>query len=522
MLVATTAAALLLGIAPVDAQSVAPAPADSPSPAPAPVAAPVSYPGQSVLAAPASPAAPKQLNLSGFFRAYDFTRQNASNLPGGAGQVNQQSIELGLGLHADYTFGTSPFSVGATYLYAAPTDGCGEPASHLSPPCGKLKAPALNPDDTLPGFILNTLYEAYAQFKTPHFLVKAGDQVFNTPWTTPSDTRIKPTAFEGIDANYFSGPWSAGVSEMDRFEGRVNSTFQNNTLLTSFPAGTTGAPANIYVPGGNDIPTPGLQNVRVGFAGTAFTSNLYFYQFDDIADLAWLDAKYTFKQTTKPYIALQAGYERQAGSAVLGKIFSTPVGVQVGAAMTRNISVSMSYENIPRRSDTVRLPAGDACNANELLTVKKGTTFPFLLPLNAPECITNPNGTTTIMYGGMASPYTDGYGTDPLYLASLTQSPADRRAPVSGPKAQATWTSNDKRLIVYVTQSYLEYGNFVRSQQLSEVDLDATWYVNKLRPGPYKGLELRYRYGSREVTAVTTFGSLPLFRYNRAQVEYDF
>jgi len=193
--------------------------------------------------------------------------------------------------------------------------------------------------------------------------------------------------------------------------------------------------------------------------------------------------------------------KRQAGSAVLGKIFSTPVGVQVGAAMTRNISVSMSYENIPRRSDTVRLPAGDACNANELLTVKKGTTFPFLLPLNAPECITNPNGTTTIMYGGMASPYTDGYGTDPLYLASLTQSPADRRAPVSGPKAQATWTSNDKRLIVYVTQSYLEYGNFVRSQQLSEVDLDATWYVNKLAPGAVQGtraaLPIRVARGHR-------------------------
>ena len=87
---------------------------------------------------------------------------------------------------------------------------------------------------------------------------------------------------------------------------------------------------------------------------------------------------------------------------------------------------------------------------------------------------------------------------------------------------QATWTSDDKRLIVYVTQSYLDYGNFIRPQQLAEVNLDATWFANALRPGPYKGLKLRYRYGSRQVTNVTTYGGLPLFRYNRAQMEYDF
>jgi len=109
-----------------------------------------------------------------------------------------------------------------------------------------------------------------------------------------------------------------------------------------------------------------------------------------------------------------------------------------------------------------------------------------------------------------------------LWLTSLTQSPIDRHAPFSGPKIQATWTSNDKRLIVYVTQSYLEYGTLFRSQLLSEVNADAQYYARPLRPGPYKGLLLRYRYGSRQVTNVTTYGGLPQFRYNRAQLEYDF
>ena len=35
-------------------------------------------------------------------------------------------------------------------------------------------------------------------------------------------------------------------------------------------------------------------------------------------------------------------------------------------------------------------------------------------------------------------------------------------------------------------------------------------------PGPYKGLLLRYRYGSRQVTNVTTYGILPA-TYAQAQ-----
>jgi len=69
-------------------------------------------------------AAPHPLSFRGFFRAYDFTRQNASKGIGGAGQVNQQSIELGLGLHGDYRFGHTPFPVGASHLVAISTDGC--------------------------------------------------------------------------------------------------------------------------------------------------------------------------------------------------------------------------------------------------------------------------------------------------------------------------------------------------------------------------------------------------------------
>ncbi len=483
-------------------------PAPSPVPSPSPVPAP-SHP----------------LSFRGFFRAYDFTRQNASTGIGGGGQVNQQSVELGLGLHAEYAPSSTPFSAGLSYLVATPLNGCASPASHLSPPCGKLKAPGLNPDDSLPGFALNALYEAYVQYKDPRLYVRLGDQVFNTPWTSSSDTRIKPTAFQGIDVVYSVSPvWSLEFADMIRFQGRVNSTFENNTLLTSFPAGTAGVPANIYVPGGTSIPTGGLQYARIGYAGTnGFTSTLHLYHFDDIANLAWFEAKYTaLHRIIKPFIAVHGGYERDTGAAVLGKIFSTPLGVQVGASVARNIVVTGSYERIPSRSDTIRLPAHDSCNANQQLVLAKGVSFPYLLPVNAPQCSANANGTTTIQYGGFASPYTDAYGTDPLWVTSLTQSPIDRHAPFSGPKIQATWTSNDKRLILYVTQSFLQYGSAGHASAISEINGDVQYFANPIHPGPYKGLLLRYRYGSRRATNVTTYGGLPLFRYNRAQLEYDF
>jgi len=96
-------AVVLFARSPAGAQSPPPS-----QPSPVPSAQPV---------ADAQPS-PRPLSLRGSFRAYDFTRQNASTGIGGAGQVNQQSIELGLALHADYRFANTPFSVGASYLVA--------------------------------------------------------------------------------------------------------------------------------------------------------------------------------------------------------------------------------------------------------------------------------------------------------------------------------------------------------------------------------------------------------------------
>jgi hypothetical protein len=465
------------------------------------------------------------LTVRAYVRGYDFTRQNASTGAGGANQVNQQSSSAALSLHADYRLGDSPFTVGGSYLYSNPLNDCANASSHLTLPCGKVTAPSLNPDDTLPGFALSTFYEAYLQYKDAHLYGKIGDQLINTPWANASDSRLKPAAFQGVDLAYaLSKQWSLEAMDMTRFESRTNSAFDDKTLLTSFVAGSPGLPSNTYFAGGNGASNAGFTYGRLGYGDGRLASNLHFYHFADIANLTWFDAKYTIvAQKTKPYLAVQAGREAETGSALLGKIDSTIVGLQLGAAVTRNINVSLGYNQIPSHTETIALPAGDSCSTKEQLTVKKGTTLPYFLPTNAPQCINNGNGTATVQYGGIATPYTDSYATDPLFTTSLTQGMADRRNPGSGTKLAANWTSNNKQFVFAVSRAYYDYGNAFAPQQTAETDADAMYYVNRVMPGkPYRGLLVRYRYGERTLTNTTIYGGLPLFKYNRAQFEYAF
>jgi hypothetical protein len=496
------------------AQTTSPATSPSPSPSTAPSTA------------PQPSGATNPFSYRGYLRVYDLTRQNASTGIGGANQVNQQSIEPAISVHADLRLNNTNFTLGGSYLYATPFNGCTSPRSHLTPPCGNKRPPALNPDDTLPGFALNAFYEAYLQYRDSRLYAKVGDQVISTPWANAADSRLKPAAYEGADVAYmFPNHFSVEVMDVTGFQSRTNSTFDNKTLLTSFNLGFTGMPPNIFSPGGTGIPTPGFQYARIGYAHPAgfLTSNLYDYHYSEISNLVWFDAKYTFvHQPTKPWVAVQGGTEHDVGGSVLGRIDSRIVGAQIGAAVTKNITVTMGYNFIPRRTQTIPIPAGSACNANFQVVTQPGVTVPFIIPLNAPECVNNGNGTETIFFGGVASPYTDSYAADPLFSTSITQGMVDRRAPGDGFKVTATYTSTNKRLILFVSRAYYNYGFTRGFQQTNETDADALWYAQPFGKGPYKGLLLRYRYAARVFENTAVFGGLPLFKYNRGQLEYDF
>ncbi len=548
--VAVVAAALLL-----TSPSVAQAQAAPASPAPAAI---------SQTTNPLPTPTPNPLSVSGRFRSYYFTRQNASNNPGvqnvfipatpkpkyNSNAVNQASWNNAIDLHADYHFAGGGWYVGATYLYANPINGpCTTAQSHAKnakypkPSCIQQVPPATDPDDTLPGFAMSTFYEAYVGYKSHNFSAKVGDQLFNSPWAAPVDTRIKPAAFQGGDFIYTTNQnFVFEAADMLQFEPRTDSAFISGTLLTTFPAGNNGMAPNIVVPGGGGINTPGFLYTHVGYVPkpTEYVG-VYMWNVTDLLNMYWLDGRYTWdKVKAHPYVAIQAGDEQNSGASYIGKIDAQLYGIQLGANVTKNIVVFGSFDGQPWHQDTVFLPAGVSCSSTSHQISTKGVNFAYFLPLNAAQCHTNANGTTQIEYGGWASPYTDNYATNPEFTTAISQGTADRRAPATSWRIAATYTSTNNRFVFLVADAWYNYGNAIAAQTTNEWNLDGAYRFSPVRgTALYRGLQLRYRYAQRtysnsycgatntscpnvDATGTTIFGGQPLFKYNRAMLEYDF
>lgn len=513
---------------------------------------------------PAPTPTPDPLTLSGFFRSYYFTRQNATNNPGvqnvfipatpkpkyNSNAVNQASLNNAVDLHADYHFAGGGWYVGGTYLYANPLDGpCSVATNHAKgakypkPSCITQIPPDTNPDDTLPAFTMSTFDEAYLGYKAHNVSAKVGDQIFVSPWAAPVDTRVKPAAFQGGDFIYTTRQyWVYEAADMLQFEPRTSSAFISSTLLTSYPAGNNGLPANINNPGGGTINSAGFLYTHAGYdPSLAEYANAYLYNVYGLANIFWLDGRYTWTQNKwHPYVAIQFGDEGNAGVSYVGKIDAQLYGIQLGANVTKNIVISGSFVDQPWHTDNVFLPKGVSCNNSTYQISTKGVSFGYFLPLNAGQCFTNANGTTSVYYGGWASPYTDNYATNPVFTTAISQGTPDRRAPATSWRVAGTYTSTNGRLIFIAADAWFNYANALVAQNTNEWNLDGSYHFSQMRgTAPYKGLQLRYRYAQRSYTntycgaagsacpagftsGATFLGGQPLFKYNRAMLEYDF
>ena len=510
------------------------------------LAATSATPAKTVAAAsPAPTATPNPFSYRGYVRAYDFTRQNAYN---GHSAANQQSFNAALNLHADYALGQG-FTLGGSYLYANPLNGCTTastrfPVASTNNCSAGVAAPNLAPDDTLPGFQLSTLYEAYAKYKGNGLNITAGDQVYNTPWANASDSRLKPVAFQGVDATYqINKMWAVQASYMGQWECRTCSNFDRGTLLTDL-SGTngffTGYPGatplqQVNDPSFSTPPSNGLWYGRIGYTGpkkAPLTANASFYNFTNIAQLFWLDARYPFAGKLKPFVAGQFGSEANPNLSILGKISATVYGLQAGFNPMNNVTITAGFDVVPVKSDNLsiaagNLPAGYSCTAKHTLSAGANKPYQsqigYFLMNGAPQCVTQPNGSIDLYYGGLASPYTDSYATDPLFTTTISQGMADRRAPGQSGKIAANFVSDDKRFNAVLAKGWYVYGNAtVGVYPVQETNFDTWYYLNKLpKSGPYKGFLVRYRYADRD-QAFTFAGGVSLFKYNRFQAEYDF
>ncbi|MDQ6932699.1 MAG: OprD family porin [Candidatus Eremiobacteraeota bacterium] len=490
----------------------------------------------SVALAADSPAPPKatpkaidRVKLNSTLRAFYFTRSNAccypkrsSTMPadprGGATQ-NAAAFNLGGKIHAEYSLPNSPLTLGATYFGAEPfganDNRRNDPSAAYAPgfdPCAG-KAAGFNScvDNTLPGFELSSLGEMYLQYKTKWITAQIGKESINTPWANPSDSRIVPVTFQGatLSINFAPG-WTASAMRMARWKNRTSSSFDANSLLCNqapTPANFPG-PACKRPDAGPGTPTSGFLLLGLSRKFSPYlTASVYNYEFYDVANMTHIEAKYSYspKSPLNPYLAGQYIAESDAGRAIVGAIHNHTIGAQLGASFSKEVDVALSFDSSPIVTYVTATPAS--------VFLPVGGT-----PATGAPVPGAPAGTNYLYGGGIASPYTDSYATDPLYTTSITQGMADRRSAGSALKLAATAYTSNRHFRGIVSRATYNYSTPAGTSKAAETNLDVTYFFDKVDPKkPYSGLSLRHRLAIRDQTQ-----SPFTFMYNRTQLEYSF
>ena len=122
-----------------------------------------------------------------------------------------------------------------------------------------------------------------------------------------------------------------------------------------------------------------------------------------------------------------------------------------------------------------------------------------------------------VAYGGVASPYSDSYATDPFYTTSISQGVVDRRSAGTSYKLAAQYLTPNKRFKAIASEAYYQYDNELAQNRTFEDDVDIQYFFNPVRAGTYKGLSVRQRFANRDQPTIPYN-----FKYIRTQLEYDF
>jgi len=515
ILLAATAAGGYAQQSPPSTEGQSPTQAQTPKPA-GKYVLPDALSAHAYPAATATPS-PNGVKISGRFRAYSFDRvnhvQESATKGAAAANPNRFATNFGLEPHIDYRIGDSNFNIGYSYQGADPFG---------LDPLGKGGKAATNAqiDNTLGGFELDSpVHELYVQYKDATTQVTVGNQELNYFWLPASDSRIQPASYQGFDTSFnLYKNLQFGLTDVIRFQARNSSNFEPNTLLTANYDGAS--VLSKYT--GVGAQTPGTLRTALTFKPV---SNLSVTgeedQFYDIANLTYGELKYGFapKLAANPYFAAQYVNEVSAGQKQVGKIYNTTYGAQLGANVGKGLLFTVSTDIAPWRYAYVKSAAAET----NYFEPSGGT--------GAAEKV----GTDLykVAYGGIASPYTDSYASDPLYTTMITQGVVDRRSAGESYKAALVYTTPNKQFKFIASEGYFNYNNaipvaaststtahpeFLKSVTASEYNLDGTYYVSKVKSGkPYHGLFARVRFAPRQVPV------LPYqFQYQRFQLEYDF
>ena len=252
------------------------------------------------------------------------------------------------------------------------------------------------------------------------------------------------------------------------------------------------------------------------------TLNADQYQIYDLVNMTYADAKYAYarRSPTNPYVAAQYFAESDTGKALIGTVRAHASGFEFGESWGRNVDVALSYNQVPFSTYVVAAAdcSGDAASPSK---IKTGTIFGGVQNASATWVGA---GKVQCYGGGIASPYTDNYETDPLFSNSIGQGLGDIHKAGSGVRLAFTIQTNDRRLKTILSEARYDDSLPGTSSGASNVDIrteanvDVQYFMAPVVANrSYRGLSIRERWVNRNET-FTPYK----FNYLRSQLEYDF
>ncbi len=420
--------------------------------------------------------------ISGQVRSYYFNRlYGAANVP------NQDAFALGGLLDIKSAPFLGGFGVGVSFYTA------NDLGTHGYSPA--------TVDTTMMGLTssLNALGQAYIQYANPgqQLLVRAGDQIINTPWMNNSDARILPATYQAIFAQYspFPGIKLEALREF-RWKSRTSPDYYKDNLYYS--TGYSGDPIYGGVP---KLPNSASQaQGALAFSASATVvgtkAQVWYYDFYHFAKMFYGSAQYTLKTATgivDPLVGVQFVREWESNSLLNAGAGAQPVDNVIGDTVNSSawgVQVGANFDIAP--------------------TILGKGQFTWSYNGIVPHV-------GAIGGGAIVSPYTIGYATDPLYTTSMIRGLVEM-GPGDGWKVK--WIQNILHKQFLWMAAFARYHTYY-SGNSNDVYVDLTYFPG----GMFKGLSVRDRM---EVANGGLVHDTPLnpgnktFIYNRVMLTYMF
>ncbi|MEY2341709.1 OprD family outer membrane porin [Acidithiobacillus sp. IBUN Pt1247-S3] len=351
----------------------------------------------------------------------------------------------------------------------------------------------VNPDVTLMGTAnsINALGQAYLQYSMPDIvLIRAGNQIVNTPFVNSSDSRMIPATFQGIFAEV--SPychWNIYGMRMFRWKSRTSGDYYRDNLYyqTSFD-GDPIYGGDAVLPKTETNAANGVLAFGTSYKDHGIDAQAWYYNFYSFAQMAYGDASYTYNTGTgiDPFIGVQALREWESNS-LLNNATKSVDGTN--GSIGRGVN-----------STSWGVKLGADYDLGNAIFGKGAITAAYNEILNHVGAIGN---------GAIVSPYTAGYATDPLYTTSMIRGLVEM-GPGHGWKIGVAQHLLGNQFLFQA--AYAQY-HLQQAGYANDIYGDLTYFPQ----GFMKGLSIRDR-------VEVAHGDLPTgyFIYNRVMLTYDF